>query len=58
MLTHERVVPVRLREDATAYVANLPLDLTKREANKIVAVIMSLVDNPTQIEDGDSDAAR
>lgn len=36
------IIAIPLREDRTVYVQNLPLDLTRREANKIARVIAAL----------------
>ncbi len=36
------IFPVPLREDLVVYLQNIPLDMTRREANKIAAVVQAL----------------
>jgi hypothetical protein len=38
------IFPVPIRDDKVVYLQNVPLDLTKKEADKIVAVVRALAD--------------
>lgn len=40
----EDIIPVRIRKDLTVFIKDLPLDLTKSEAGKIVRVVKAYVD--------------
>ena len=40
----EGIIPIPLREDLTVFIKDLPLDLTHKEANKIVRVIKAFAD--------------
>lgn len=48
------IIPIALREDETVYVANLPLDLTSREAERIARVVRAFArdddETPTDAE--------
>ena len=37
------IIPIQLRQDETVYVANLPLDLSSEEADKIARVVRAFV---------------
>ena len=39
----ETVIPVQIRENLTVYIQGLPWNLTKQEAAKIAAVVLSMV---------------
>ena len=49
---HE-IFPVPIREDLVVYIQNVPLDMTRREAEKIAAVVRALA---VPGDDGDLDA--
>jgi len=40
----EGIIPIPIREDLTVFIKDLPLDLTQKEANKIVSVIKAFAD--------------
>lgn len=46
------IIPIALREDETVYVANLPLDLTREEADRIARVVRAFArdDDETRSE--------
>ena len=52
--TQDDIIPIPLREDLIVYLQGLPLNLTVKEANKIVSVVKAYVqgetsqDNPAQ----------
>ena len=41
------IFPVPIRDDLVVYLQNMPLDLTRKEAQKIVAVVQALADPDT-----------
>ncbi len=42
------IFPVPIREDLVVYVQNVPLDMTRKEADKIAAVVLALADPETE----------
>ncbi len=40
----EDIIPIPLREDLVVFIKDLPLDLTKKEANKIIRIIKAYAD--------------
>lgn len=45
-----QIFPVPIREDLVVYIQNVPLDLTRREADKIAAVVRALaVSDPEEV---------
>jgi hypothetical protein len=45
------VVPIALRHDCTVYLAGLPLDLSRREADKIARVVLAFAEGADRPED-------
>lgn len=49
------IIPIQLRSDETVYVANLPLDLTANEADRIARVVRAFAqDNDSDEPEGDA----
>lgn len=48
------IIPIALREDETVYVANLPLDLTSKEADRIARVVRAFARDDETPPDAES----
>ena len=44
----EEIIPIKIRQDLTVFIKDLPMDLNKSEAEKITRVIMAYVDGEGQ----------